>query len=95
MNAPQGRAVFARVTGIVQGVGFRYSTVREARRLGLTGWVRNAEDGAVEVLIEGAPEDVAALVVWLHRGPAGADVRGVTAADRPYTGRFERFSVEY
>ncbi len=63
MKARAGKAVVARVTGVVQGVGFRYATVHEARRLGLTGWVRNTDDGAVEVLAEGAPEDVAALTV--------------------------------
>ncbi len=95
MKTPAGKAVVARVTGVVQGVGFRYATVREAHRLGLTGWVRNTDDGAVEVLAEGPPEAVAALTVWLHRGPAGAFVRDVSVADRPYRGTYDRFSVEY
>ena len=57
MKAQARKAVVARVTGIVQGVGFRYATVDEARRLRLTGWVRNTGDGAVEVLAEGGPEE--------------------------------------
>jgi acylphosphatase len=95
MMAPAGKAILARVTGIVQGVGFRYSTVHEARRLGLAGWVRNTDDGAVEVLAEGKPEAVAALTAWLHRGPPGAYVRDVSVAERPFGGRYDRFSVEY
>ncbi|MBN2354234.1 MAG: acylphosphatase [Spirochaetales bacterium] len=95
MKTPAGKAMIARVTGIVQGVGFRYSTVHEAGRLGLTGWVRNTNDGAVEVLAEGSPEAVAALTAWLRRGPPGAYVRNVSVADRPFNGSYDRFSVEY
>ncbi len=95
MNAQTGKAIVARVTGVVQGVGFRYATVHEARRLGITGWVRNTDDGSVEVFAEGVPETVAALTAWLHRGPPGAFVRNVSVADRPYSGAYDRFSVEY
>jgi acylphosphatase len=65
------------VSGLVQGVGFRYSTVRAAERLGVAGWVRNLADGRVEVHAQGEPVAVAALVDWLHRGPPGADVSGL------------------
>jgi acylphosphatase len=95
MSPPTGKAVLALVRGIVQGVGFRYATVHEARRLGLTGWVRNRGDGSVEVLAEGEARALEALVAWLHQGPAGASVRDVTVSDRPYQGKFERCSVEY
>jgi acylphosphatase len=62
------------VHGRVQGVFFRDSTDREARRRGLAGWVRNREDGAVEAVFEGAPEDVRALVEFCESGPDRADV---------------------
>ena len=83
-----------RITGIVQGVGYRYSFEREAVRLGVTGWVRNRADSSVEALIQGADEALEALTAWARRGPAGARVSAVTAGpaaaehDRAYP-RFE------
>jgi acylphosphatase len=65
------------VTGRVQGVGFRFTTVDEARRLGVRGWVRNEPDGSVEVEAEGERAAVEALVRFLHRGPPGARVDDV------------------
>ncbi|HHT1684501.1 TPA: acylphosphatase [Raoultella ornithinolytica] len=56
------------VYGSVQGVGFRYSTQREALRLGLTGYARNLDDGSVEVLACGEEDLVAALIAWLNAG---------------------------
>ena len=62
------------VTGLVQGVGYRYSMVMAAQRLGITGWVRNRRDGSVEAMIAGDAEAVAAMIAWARRGPAGAEV---------------------
>jgi acylphosphatase len=62
------------VTGQVQGVFFRDSTRREARRRGVSGWVRNRPDGAVEAVFEGDPDAVAELVLWCRDGPRHADV---------------------
>ncbi len=95
MNSQAMKAFTARVTGIVQGVGFRYATMFEARRLRVTGYVRNLNDGSVEAVGEGPERDVAALLAWLKQGPPGAVVREVTVVERPYTGRFDRFTVEY
>ena len=65
------------VTGRVQGVSFRYHTEREASRLGLTGWVRNHEDGSVRLEAQGPEPSVAELVRWLHEGPRHARVDDV------------------
>ena len=67
----------ATVTGRVQGVSFRYHAEREARRLGLTGWVRNHEDGTVRVEAQGPEPVVDELVRWLRHGPPHARVDGV------------------
>ena len=72
-----------RVRGRVQGVFFRASTQSEAEDLSLTGWVRNTDQGAVEVLIGGQGPAVDALIRWCHRGPEKArvdhvDERGAT-----------------
>lgn len=63
-----------RVTGQVQGVGFRWSTVRRARALGLAGWVRNESDGSVRVRARGDETGMRALEDWLRRGPSAAEV---------------------
>jgi acylphosphatase len=65
------------VSGRVQGVGFRYATVREARRLGLGGWARNRTDGCVEILADGAPARVDELLAWCRSGPPAAHVTRV------------------
>ncbi|KRD41441.1 acylphosphatase [Cellulomonas sp. Root930] len=65
------------VHGSVQGVGYRWSLAREARRLGVHGWVRNRVDGTVEAVLEGAADAVEALVAWCRTGPGGAVVSGV------------------
>ncbi len=63
-----------RVTGVVQGVGFRWFVRERARRLGLTGWVRNLPDGSVEVAAAGDEQQVELLKQELARGPQGASV---------------------
>jgi acylphosphatase len=62
------------VTGRVQGVCFRAETQRRARSLGVTGWVRNRSDGAVEAVFEGDEERVESMVRWCGRGPSDARV---------------------
>ena len=62
------------VSGRVQGVGFRQATAEQAELLGLDGWVRNVEDGRVEVLFEGDEAAVTELASWLGRGPQAAEV---------------------
>jgi len=74
---PERARVHLLVSGLVQGVFFRQSTVDEARRLGLQGWVRNLHDGRVEVLAEGERGAVEALVRFCGRGPPAARVDGV------------------
>ncbi|HKA85678.1 MAG TPA: acylphosphatase [Acidimicrobiales bacterium] len=69
--------VRAVVAGRVQGVWFRESCRREAERLGVTGWVRNRADGAVEIEAQGHRAAVDALVTWAHVGPRLAVVESV------------------
>ena len=71
------RRLRAVVLGSVQGVGFRATTLDQARRLGLAGWVRNRADGTVEVLAEGAEPKLNLFLAYLRRGPLGAHVASV------------------
>jgi len=70
-------ALQVRITGRVQGVSFRVWTRDEALRLGLTGWVRNEEDGSVTALIAGPGGAIATMIERLKRGPPGASVSGI------------------
>jgi acylphosphatase len=91
-----GNAAFrAVVKGRVQGVGFRYSAVRQARALRISGSVSNRADGSVEVIAEGGTPDLERLLAWLRRGPSGAYVREVDVEWLPWSGRFRGFDVDF
>jgi DNA ligase D-like protein (predicted 3'-phosphoesterase) len=88
----KGKGVRATVRGRVQGVGFREATVALADDLGVVGWVRNEDDGAVAVQAEGPDEAVDALVEWLGEGPGGAEVEEVEVAKGKVEGH-EQFAI--
>jgi acylphosphatase len=88
------RAFFVLILGRVQGVGFRYSAYHEARRLGLSGWVRNTPEGDVELWAEGSGEKLNTLLRWLRRGPPGARVESVRHSSRTPRG-YRDFSIAY
>jgi len=75
------RARRIHIDGRVQGVGFRWSTMSEARRLGLDGWVRNTPSGGVEVFVQGDPSVVESMLAGLGEGPSGASVHDVEVED--------------
>ncbi|MCX7774500.1 MAG: acylphosphatase [Spirochaetaceae bacterium] len=88
-------AFHAIIIGEVQGVGFRMSAVMRAERLGLTGWVRNTEDGNVEVWAEGPSEPLERFAQWLQTGPSAARVDRVLRTDEEPRGIYHRFSVAF
>lgn len=75
-----------RVTGQVQGVGYRYSCRAEAQRRRLAGWVTNCDDGAVEAVFEGPPDVVDSMIDWCRSGPRQASVAQVSVTDEQPTG---------
>ncbi len=96
MGEKRSTAAFhAVVHGRVQGVGFRYTACAKAEELRLGGWVRNLDDGSVEVLAEGTTERLALFEEWLRRGPTGAYVREVLVDRIEPRGRYPRFTIEF
>ena len=80
------------VTGRVQGVGFRYFVEREAQALALAGYVRNLDDGSVEVHAQGSREALDALEGLLWKGPRFADVRAVQTSGASML-KYESFRI--
>lgn len=85
----------ARVRGVVQGVGYRASTERRARQLGLSGWVRNERDGSVVLEAQGPTHAVTELEAWLRLGPPMAEVEGVEAEELAVVEGERGFGVRY
>jgi acylphosphatase len=86
--------VHLKINGRVQGVYFRASTVEEARRLRLTGWVMNCPDSSVEVVAEGEREQLEELIRWCRSGPPGARVREVRAEWEAPKEEFQSFYIQ-
>ncbi len=92
--APDGRArAHIYLRGDVQGVGFRHFVTRVAGRAGVTGWVRNLEDGRVEAVAEGPESAVRQWVEACRKGPPFAGVEGCEVAWEPPEGEFKEFEV--
>lgn len=85
----------ATVRGRVQGVNFRQSALREASRLGLTGWVMNRDDGAVETVAEGLRPAVEAYAAWLAKGPRTAWVSRLETRWSEGSGEFADFEFRW
>ena len=87
-------AVHAIIQGFVQGVGFRYSAMHKARSLALKGWVKNLDNGDVEIWAEGSSAAISAFEDWLAKGPPGARVDRLLSTPRSPLGQFSDFEIE-
>lgn len=83
----------ATVHGYVQGVGFRWFVVRQAARLGLSGWTANQPDGSVRIVAEGPAEVLDEFLKQLQAGPAGASVERVDVHRSPALGNLGSFII--
>ena len=88
------RKVELMISGVVQGVGFRYYVYRVAQQLGVVGWVRNLPDGRVQVLAEGDRGRLEGFIKELKIGPRAASVRDVVAKWSESTGKYHSFDVQ-
>ncbi|TLS68676.1 acylphosphatase [Mariprofundus erugo] len=89
----QPRCLLLRISGRVQGVGFRYHTRSEAIRLGVTGWVRNLPDGRVEACICGSDGILEHMQQWLRHGPAMARVDDIEYLPATPTSTWTNFTI--
>ncbi|RYZ00089.1 MAG: acylphosphatase [Chitinophagaceae bacterium] len=87
------RTVKIQVTGKVQGVFYRATARGIADGLQLAGWIRNRADGAVEALVQGPEEQVAAFIEWCHQGPDAAEVEEVAVQELPTDPSLTSFEV--
>jgi acylphosphatase len=83
------------VSGLVQGVGFRHATYRQAQKLGLRGWVRNRSDGRVEAVLQGERPALDQMLDWCARGPALARVDRVAASWEPADTALPPFEIAF
>jgi acylphosphatase len=81
------------ITGLVQGVFFRASTLEKAQGLNLSGWVKNQPDGSVEIIAEGERYALEDLVEWCRQGPPGAEVKDVFNRFDQFKDEFKTFTI--
>ena len=85
---------YVRVRGVVQGVGFRHATVRQAHALGIRGWVANLDDGSVEAILQGTANQVDRMLSWLRHGPPAARVKWPAKSGRRRSATSASNSIE-
>lgn len=83
------------ISGRVQGVFFRENSRRKAEKLELNGWVKNLDDGEVEIILEGDEEEVKKMINWTKKGPIFAKVDKVEIKEEEYKDEFKDFKVKY
>jgi acylphosphatase len=83
----------ALISGLVQGVGYRFFVQRNAYKLGISGYAKNLWDGKVEVVAEGDKDKILQLIDLLKKGPSLADVKEVKVFWEEYKGDFKNFSI--
>jgi acylphosphatase len=81
------------ITGKVQGVAFRYYARNMANQLGVYGWIRNTQEGSVELTIEGKRKNINQMIEWCKKGPKTANVENVIINTEPYKGEFVEFNI--
>jgi len=89
------KGITVNISGIVQGVGFRYYVWHQAKHLGLAGYVRNLSDGSVEAEAEGEEDKIKQFIEVLKAGPSGAVVEEVKVEWKEYAGKYREFNITH
>jgi len=89
------KSVYVKIYGNVQGVGFRYSTLQKAKNLEITGYVKNHQDGTVEVIAEAEESKLNTFLKWLKNGPPGSRVTNTQIQYKLTPSYYKTFSIEY
>lgn len=91
----QKKKFHAYISGQVQGVFYRWSTKNQAKKLGITGYVKNLRDGRVEVVAEGEEDKLNELIKFLYKGPKFAKVNDVDLSWESYKGEYSSFQITH
>lgn len=83
------------VQGTVQGVGYRYFTLKTARELGILGWVRNREDGSVELEVEGEEDTIKDFAADIGRKHPWAKIQNIEIQWKPFEGKYQNFEISH
>ncbi|AEA46767.1 acylphosphatase [Archaeoglobus veneficus] len=89
------KRITAYISGVVQGVGFRYFTRKVAKEMGVKGYVMNLSDGRVYIVAEGSEEQLEKFISTVRQGPLHAIVKGIEISEGEATGEFEDFKIRY
>jgi len=88
------KQVILKIIGLVQGVGYRYSSQNEAKKRGLTGYVVNLDDGTVEIVVEGDEKNLKEFIRWCYNGVGPAQVHQIEESWSKATGEFSDFMIK-
>lgn len=88
------RSLHIYVSGFVQGVFFRHNAEKKAEEIGIRGYVRNLDDGRVEIMAEGEEENIETFVEWLRKGPRNANVKNLDIEEKKEE-EFKNFKIIY
>lgn len=95
MPEQEQKRILCTLTGNIQGVGFRWSARERALDLGVTGYVRNLDNGRVEIVAEGREQALEAFQAFCYRGPHGGTITNVDISEQPPTGEFATFEIRH
>jgi acylphosphatase len=89
------RRIILKIHGLVQGMGYRYWSSQEAQKRGFTGYVRNCDDGSVEIVAEGKEKDLKDFIQWCYNGVGTAQVTKIDVSWSKATDEFKEFSISF
>lgn len=89
------KQLILKITGLVQGMGYRYASEKEAKKRGLTGYVINKSDGSVELVIEGEEKTLKDFIIWCYNGVGPATVKAIEDTWQDATGKYEDFVIKF